>query len=163
MLLSGVAEPVRLTRNPNYTGNLSRLASDGSASRKKQQQQQASTGEYAFNLAAFLDGRRSLVRVFSEIEPKYVEPIATGNLRLPHVNHCTFTAANGTAWSTATLNVDTQWAYGDDERIRKINKVQLFCRLGGRGILLFVHFCYSSEALIGDVPSMNPLETKMQD
>ena len=79
--------------------------------------------EYAFNLAAFYDGRRSLVRIYSELEPKFVKPIELGDLSSIHVNQCHFELANGTIWSTATSLVDTQWAYGDEKRIRTVNKV----------------------------------------
>lgn len=119
VLLLELAEPARFVRKAANTNSPTVKASPGAGGGG----QLASQGEYAFNLAAFNDGRRNLVRIFSEIEPKYVEPIATRNLEKPHVNHCFFMAANGSSWSTATENVNTQWAYGDDERIRKINKV----------------------------------------
>ena len=117
MLLVSVAEPVRVTSRSTKVGNFV------SNSTVEHQHLSGIRAEYAFSLAAFFDGRRTLVRIFAEIEPKYVTPIATGDLQLPHVSQCSFTAENGTIWSTPTLQVDTQWAYGDDERIRTINKV----------------------------------------
>lgn len=83
-----------------------------------------SSDEYAFNLAAFSDGRRGLVRLYSEIEPKYVDPIGAGRLEQPHVSRCHFLAANGSGWSVPTQLVDVQWKYGDDERIRAVNKAR---------------------------------------
>ena len=82
-----------------------------------------SSSEYAFNLVAFSDGRRGLVRLYSEIEPKFVDPIGAGDTHKPHVNQCHFLAANGTSWSVPTEKVELQWAYGDAEHIRTINKV----------------------------------------
>ena len=79
---------------------------------------------YTFNLAAFQDGRRFLVRIYSEIEPKYVEPISNGERQRPHVNSCHFIAKNGTNFTVPTILVNTQWAYGDAERIRTVNKVR---------------------------------------
>lgn len=81
--------------------------------------------EYAFNLAAFYDGRRGLVRIYTELEPKYVKPIESGDLSSVHVKQCHFRFRNGTTWSTETSIVGVQWAYGDEERIRTINKVPL--------------------------------------
>ena len=117
VLLVSVAEPVRVTSRSTKVGS---FVSDTAV---EQQQLLTNGAEYAFSLAAFFDGRRNLVRIFAEIEPKFVTPIATGELQLPHVSQCSFTAANGTTWSTPTLHVDTQWAYGDDERIRTVNRV----------------------------------------
>lgn len=125
MVFLAGAEPVRFFHKDNRAGRLAR--SDVLEPSRAQLYSQDSHGEYAFNLAAFFDGRRNLVRIFTEIEPKYVRPIVTGDLTLPHVNKCSFTSANGSTWSTKTISVDTQWAYGDDERIRTVNKVlQLF-------------------------------------
>lgn len=117
VLLVSVAEPVRVSLRS------SRVGSSVGNSTLDHQHLLTSGAEYAFSLAAFFDGRRSLVRIFAELEPKFVTPIATGDLQLPHVSQCSFKAANGTIWSTSTLQVDTQWAYGDDDRIRTINKV----------------------------------------
>ena len=55
---------------------------------------------------------------------RYVKPIENGRLSMPHVNQCQFMAGNGTVWSAPTKQVDTQWAYGDEERIRTVNKVR---------------------------------------
>lgn len=121
VLLVSVVEPARISLRSSKAGSFV-----GGNTTIQQQHLLSNGAEYAFSLAAFFDGRRSLVRIFAEIEPKYVTPIATGNLHLPHVSQCSFTAANGTTWSTPTLQVDTQWAYGDDERIRTINKASSF-------------------------------------
>jgi len=56
---------------------------------------------------------------------RFVRPIETGRLDQPHVNQCQFMSGNGTVWSVPTQQVDTQWAYGDEERIRTVNKVQI--------------------------------------
>lgn len=81
---------------------------------------------YSFNLAAFQDGRRSLVRIYTEMEPKYVEPIAYQQLSKPHVNQCSVVAENGSMYSVPTVQVDTQWAYGGPEQIERVNKVTSF-------------------------------------
>ena len=104
------------------------LAQNRSSNPGQQEEQQRqwgeSSSEYAFNLVAFSDGRRGLVRIYTEMEPKYVKPIETGELSLPHVNQCHF-QGNGTSSSEKTVLVDTQWAYGDETRIRTVNKVCL--------------------------------------